>query len=72
MVDSDPAPPQLRIPLTLLLLAIVVGSAVDLVLDAPEDWKSFHVAYEVLMMLGALGLAAWLWRGWWRAEASAG
>ncbi len=72
VADSDPAPPQLRIPLTLLLLAIVVGSAVDLVLDAPEDWKSFHVAYEVLMMLGALGLAAWLWRGWWRAEASAG
>jgi DNA-binding CsgD family transcriptional regulator len=72
LADSDPTSPQLRFPLTLLLLAIVVGGAVDLGLDAPEDWGSFHVLYEVCLIVGALGLVAWLWRGWWQAEASAG
>lgn len=72
MADSDPVVPQLRLPLTLLLLAIAAGGAVDLVLDAPDDWRSFHVLYEVAMLMAALGLVAWLWRGWWRAEVSAG
>jgi DNA-binding CsgD family transcriptional regulator len=52
-------------------MAIVVGGAVDLALDAPEDWGSFHVVYEVGLILGALGLVAWLWYGWWHAGASA-
>ena len=43
----------------------------DLALDAPQGWGSFHVLYEVALISGALGLVAWLWRGWWRAEASA-
>ena len=72
MADSDPPSAQLRIPLTILLLAIVAGGAGDLVLDAPEDWASFHVLYEIAMICGALGIVAWLWRGWWRAETSAG
>jgi DNA-binding CsgD family transcriptional regulator len=72
VADSDPAESRLRFPLTVLLLAIVAGGAVDLVLDAPADWGSFHVLYEVALITGALGLVAWLWRGWWRAEASAG
>ena len=72
MDEMDPATPQLRLPLTVLLLAIVAGGAVDLALDAPEDWGSFHVLYEVALIIGSLGLVAWLWRGWWRAEASAG
>jgi DNA-binding CsgD family transcriptional regulator len=53
-------------------LAIVAGGAVDLALDAPEDWTSFHVLYEIALICGALAIAAWLWRGWWRAESSAG
>ncbi|HKU60056.1 MAG TPA: helix-turn-helix transcriptional regulator [Gemmatimonadales bacterium] len=72
MAELDPGAPRLRYPLTLLLLAIVVGSAVDLMMDAPEDWGSFHVLYELALISGALGLVAWLWRGWGRAEASAG
>jgi hypothetical protein len=43
VADPDSPSSQLRFPLTLLLLAIVVGGAVDLALDAPEDWRSFHV-----------------------------
>jgi DNA-binding CsgD family transcriptional regulator len=72
VADSDPVEPQLRLPLTVLLLAIGAGGAVDLFLDAPEDWRSFHVLYEVAMITAALGLVAWLSRGWWRAEVSAG
>jgi hypothetical protein len=72
VADSDPPSAQLRIPLTILLLAIVAGGAGDLVLDAPDDWASFHVLYEVAMICGALGIVAWLWRGWGRAATSAG
>ncbi len=69
---TEEPPPQLRLPLTLLLLAIVAGGVVDLVLDAPKDWGSFHVVYEVALIAAALVLTAWLWRGWWHAEVSAG
>jgi len=72
VADSDPLAPRLRVPLTLLLLAIGAGGALDLLLDAPENWRSFHVLYEVALIVSALGLVAWLWRGWWRAEESAG
>jgi DNA-binding CsgD family transcriptional regulator len=72
VADPDPPSPQLRFPLTLLLLAIVVGGVVDLTLDAPEYWRSFHVLYEIALIVGALGMVAWLWRGWWRAETAAG
>jgi DNA-binding CsgD family transcriptional regulator len=30
------------------------------------------VVYEIALIVGALGMVAWLWRGWWRAETSAG
>jgi hypothetical protein len=44
-VTEDP-PARLRLSLTILLLAIVAG-VVDLILDAPTDWRSFHVLYEL-------------------------
>lgn len=72
MTDPGVSSAPLRFPLTLLLLAIVVGGAVDLMLDAPRDWLSLHVLYELGMIGAALGMVAWLWRGWWRAEMSAG
>jgi len=70
-VTEDP-PARLRFPLTILLLAIVAGGVVDLILDAPGDWRSFHVLYELGLIGAAFGLTAWLWRGWWHAEASVG
>lgn len=61
-----------RLPLLLVvaLASILVGGTVDLVLDEPEDWISFHVIFESLMIAGALLMATTLWLGWWRAARS--
>jgi DNA-binding CsgD family transcriptional regulator len=61
-----------RLPLLLVvaLISIVVGGTVDLILDRPEHWISFHVIFESLMIAGALLMATTLWLGWWRAERS--
>jgi DNA-binding CsgD family transcriptional regulator len=64
--------PRLELPLALLLLAIAAGGAIDLALDRPATWLSFHVVYEVALVLGAAATAAWLWRGWRRAEREGG
>ncbi len=61
----------MRVALGLLLAAIVVGGAVDLVLDAPTSWLTAHVLYEVALIAGALAASVWLWRGWLRAARSA-
>ena len=61
---------DLRWVLALALASIVVGGTVDLLLDQPTDWLSFHVVFETLMIAGALLLATTLWLGWWRAERS--
>lgn len=50
-----------------VLLLVVVGGAVDIALDSPEEWRSGHVMFELLLMAMSLGLAAWLWRSWWLA-----
>jgi DNA-binding CsgD family transcriptional regulator len=60
--------PRLELPLAAILLAIAAGGALDLALDRPERWLSFHVVYEVALVLGAAAAAGWLWRGWRRAE----
>jgi DNA-binding CsgD family transcriptional regulator len=58
---------RLRPLLTGVLLLIVVSGAVDLVLDAPDQW-SFHVVYELALIAGALLMTAALWIRWTRAE----
>ncbi|MBV9880694.1 MAG: response regulator transcription factor [Gemmatirosa sp.] len=60
--------PRLRALLVGVLLVIAASGAVDLVLDAPDDWRSGHVAYEVTLIGAALGTTAWLWRRWTRTE----
>ena len=64
--------PRLELPLAAILLAIAAGGALDLALDRPERWLSFHVVYEVALVLGAASAAVWLWRGWRRAEREGG
>lgn len=61
---------HLRWLLALTLAAIIVGGTLDLWLDRPTDWLSFHVVFETLMIVGALLVATMLWLGWWRAEQS--
>jgi len=62
---------RLRWILALALLSIIVGGTVDLVMDRPTDWLSFHVVFETLMIAGALVMATTLWLGWWRSAQSA-
>jgi DNA-binding CsgD family transcriptional regulator len=57
-----------QLPLSLLLLAIALGGAVDLYLDQPAQWFSLHTIYEAGLILVAGGTAAWLWSRWRAAE----
>ena len=66
-ISSDSRLPRL---LVVALASIVVGGTVDLILDQPESWLSFHVVFETLMIAGALVMATTLWLGWWHAERS--
>lgn len=59
---------RLRPLLTAVLLLIVISGTVDLVLDAPDRWWSFHVLYELALILGGLATTAVLWARWARAE----
>ena len=62
---------RLRGILAIALLSIIVGGTVDLVMDRPVTWLSFHVIFETLMIAGALVMATTLWLGWWRSAHSA-
>lgn len=61
---------RLPILLALALGSIVVGGTVDLLLDQPQQWLSFHVIFETVLIAGALLMATALWIGWWKAERS--
>jgi DNA-binding CsgD family transcriptional regulator len=61
---------RLQLVLAAVLMAIVVGGTVDLLMDDPESWLTFHVVFETLMIAGAVVMALVLWLGWWRAERS--
>jgi DNA-binding CsgD family transcriptional regulator len=58
---------RLRWILAVALLSVVVGGTVDLLMDSPASWLSFHVIFELLMVTGALLMATTLWLGWWRS-----
>jgi DNA-binding CsgD family transcriptional regulator len=67
-VDLDDE--RLQLLLVVSLAAIIVGGTVDLILDQPESWLSFHVVFETLMIVGALLLTTTLWLGWWKSSRS--
>jgi DNA-binding CsgD family transcriptional regulator len=50
------------------LILIIVGGTVDLVLDRPATWMSFHVVFELALIAGGLIMTTALWLGWWRAR----
>lgn len=60
----------LRVMLVAVLLIIMISGTIDLVLDAPTDWRSGHVLYEVALIGGALVTTLVLWRQWARTERS--
>ena len=59
-----------RVLLVVALGSIIVGGTVDLILDQPESWLSFHVIFETLMIAGALLMTTTLWLGWRRSARS--
>jgi len=61
---------RLRLILVVVLLSIIVGGAIDLFLDRPQDWLSFHVVFEGFMIAAASIIATALWLGWWRSARS--
>jgi len=58
----------LRLLLAVVLIATVVGGAVDLYMDAPESWWSIHVVFELLLIAVAVATSIVLWRGWWKSR----
>lgn len=58
-----PLPPVLA----LFLAFVVVGGTVDLVMDRPATLWSWHVAFEVVMVLVSLTFAVVLFTGWRRS-----
>lgn len=66
MIENGPS--RLKLPLALLLSLIALGGILDLWLDQPAEWLTFHVIYEIALVLGAGLTAAWLWFGWRQAE----
>jgi len=70
-VDHEPENEErLRLILVVALASIIVGGTIDLLMDQPEDWLSFHVVFETLMIVGAMVMATTLWLGWWRSAQS--
>jgi DNA-binding CsgD family transcriptional regulator len=53
------------------MLLVLVGGIVDLWLDRPEHWLTFHVVFELIMIAGALIFMTAFWLGWWRAQGEA-
>lgn len=61
---------QLKRTIAILFVVIALAGAIDLALDRPTEWLSFHVVYEVALVVGALSTALWLARGWDSAAAA--
>lgn len=60
-----------RTLLTVLLVAIAAGGALDLWLDRPSDPGIAHVAFEGAVLVLSLGAVVFLWSGWMRARVAA-
>jgi DNA-binding CsgD family transcriptional regulator len=71
-MNDDDERRKLQRLLVVVLSLVIVGGAADLVLDAPDDWLSAHVVFEVGLIVGALAIIVALWRGWFQAETSLG
>lgn len=68
-MDTD-SQEKLQLILGIALVSIIVGGSIDIYMDRPETWLSFHVVFETLMIAGAAVMATTLWLGWWRSARS--
>ena len=68
--NEDLDRPRLRLVLSVMFLAILLGAGGDLVLDKPTSLWSAHVIFEAGVVLFSLASVTYLWWGWWRAEDS--
>jgi DNA-binding NarL/FixJ family response regulator len=68
--EGDKSDRGLRILLAGVLLAAIIGGAIDLLLDAPDTILSVHVIYELVLIMASMTAIFFLWRGWFRAEHS--
>lgn len=66
MTTSHTSVPPVLLGAVVALMTL--GAALDLVMDRPQQWLSFHVVFELLMVVGGLTLIILFWLGWWRAE----
>ena len=69
--SDDHMDDRMRVVLGVALASIIVGGTIDLVMDQPQRWLSFHVVFETLMIAGAMVMAATLWLRWWHSEHTA-
>jgi DNA-binding CsgD family transcriptional regulator len=68
MEIADDGERTLRGLLVVVLLGIVVAGGVDLLLDAPQNWRSAHVLFEITLIVAAAATSILLWWGWWRSR----
>lgn len=66
--EKDGSDFGLRLLLAGVLLLSVIGGGIDLALDAPESLWSFHVIYEVILILASLAAFILVWRAWFHAR----
>lgn len=66
--DNGESDRGLRILLAVVLLAAIIGGAVDLVLDSPDSLLSPHAIYEILLVGASMTAFFFLWRGWFKAS----
>lgn len=59
---------HLPLLLAVFLTLVMLGGIIDLVLDRPTTWRSWHVAFELAMVLMSATFAVVLFRAWHRAS----
>lgn len=70
-MDEEEGPSRNQVlVLALVLLGIALAAGVDLALDSPRRWLSFHTIYELGVAAGGVATATVLWMAWARAKRS--
>ncbi|HEU4563179.1 MAG TPA: helix-turn-helix transcriptional regulator [Gemmatimonadaceae bacterium] len=67
-LSAEAERPRSYLVVMAVLLLVAAGGALDLALDAPKNWRSAHVLFEVGLLVLSLSFALYLWRGWSRTS----